>query len=54
MRGRPTPLADPLLTVVMPIYNERATVEITNTDVENYTHTVQDVLGKLFKLRFVQ
>ena len=27
MRGRPTPLADPLLTVVMPIYNERATVE---------------------------
>ena len=26
-RGRRTPLADPLLTVVMPIYNERATVE---------------------------
>ncbi len=26
-RGRPTPLKDPLLTVVMPIYNERATVE---------------------------
>src|SRR5438045_8645502 len=26
-RGRPTPLADPLLTVVMPIFNERGTVE---------------------------
>src|SRR5438445_8275128 len=26
-RGRPTPLRDPLLSVVMPIYNERATVE---------------------------
>jgi glycosyltransferase involved in cell wall biosynthesis len=26
-RGRPTPLVDPLLSVVMPIYNERATVE---------------------------
>jgi glycosyltransferase involved in cell wall biosynthesis len=26
-RGRPTPLVNPLLTVVMPIYNERATVE---------------------------
>jgi glycosyltransferase involved in cell wall biosynthesis len=26
-RGRRTPLTDPLLTVVMPIYNERATVE---------------------------
>jgi glycosyltransferase involved in cell wall biosynthesis len=26
IRGRPTPLADPLLTVVMPIYNERDTV----------------------------
>src|SRR5262249_54308381 len=26
-RGRPTPLKDPLLSVVMPIYNERATVE---------------------------
>ncbi len=26
-RGRRTPLADPLLSVVMPVYNERATVE---------------------------
>ena len=26
-RGRPTPLVNPLLTVVMPIYNERNTVE---------------------------
>ena len=26
-RGRRTPIADPLLSVVMPIYNERATVE---------------------------
>ncbi len=26
-RGRPTPLVDPLLSVVMPIYNERQTVE---------------------------
>jgi glycosyltransferase involved in cell wall biosynthesis len=26
-RGRRTPLADPLLTVVMPVYNERATLE---------------------------
>jgi glycosyltransferase involved in cell wall biosynthesis len=26
-RGRPTPLKDPLLSVVMPIYNERNTVE---------------------------
>ncbi|HYU43109.1 MAG TPA: glycosyltransferase, partial [Vicinamibacteria bacterium] len=26
-RGRPTPLVDPLLSVVMPIYNERSTVE---------------------------
>ncbi|HXB54508.1 MAG TPA: glycosyltransferase family 2 protein [Vicinamibacteria bacterium] len=26
-RGRPTPLLDPLLTVVMPVYNEAATVE---------------------------
>jgi glycosyltransferase involved in cell wall biosynthesis len=26
-RGRPTPLVNPLLTVVMPIYNERQTVE---------------------------
>jgi glycosyltransferase involved in cell wall biosynthesis len=26
-RGRPTPLVNPLLTVVMPIYNERSTVE---------------------------
>jgi glycosyltransferase involved in cell wall biosynthesis len=26
-RGRPTPLVNPLLTVVMPIYNERHTVE---------------------------
>jgi glycosyltransferase involved in cell wall biosynthesis len=26
-RGRPTPLQDPLLSVVMPVYNERATVE---------------------------
>ena len=26
-RGRPTPLEDPLLSVVMPIYNERNTVE---------------------------
>ena len=25
-RGRPTPLQDPLLTVIMPVYNERATV----------------------------
>ena len=27
IRGRPTPLADPLLSVVMPIYNEKGTVE---------------------------
>ena len=27
MRGRPTPIPDPLLTVVMPVYNEQATVE---------------------------
>jgi len=26
-RGRPTPLVNPLLSVVMPIYNERQTVE---------------------------
>jgi glycosyltransferase involved in cell wall biosynthesis len=26
-RGRPTPLPDPLLTVVMPVYNERPTLE---------------------------
>jgi glycosyltransferase involved in cell wall biosynthesis len=26
-RGRGTPIADPLLSVVMPVYNERATVE---------------------------
>jgi glycosyltransferase involved in cell wall biosynthesis len=26
-RGRPTPLVDPLLSVVMPIYNEKRTVE---------------------------
>jgi len=26
-RGRPTPLVDPLLTVVMPVYNESATLE---------------------------
>ncbi|HUG52054.1 MAG TPA: glycosyltransferase family 2 protein [Vicinamibacteria bacterium] len=26
-RGRPTPLSDPLLSVVMPIYNEKGTVE---------------------------
>jgi glycosyltransferase involved in cell wall biosynthesis len=26
-RGRATPLADPLLTVVMPVYNERATLD---------------------------
>lgn len=26
-RTRPSPLADPLLTVVMPVYNERATIE---------------------------
>jgi glycosyltransferase involved in cell wall biosynthesis len=26
-RGRPTPIPNPLLTVVMPVYNERATVE---------------------------
>ena len=26
-RGRPTPLKDPLLSVIMPVYNERATVE---------------------------
>jgi len=26
-RGRPTPLKDPLLTVVMPVYNESATLE---------------------------
>lgn len=26
-RGRPTPILDPLLTVVMPVYNEAATVE---------------------------
>jgi hypothetical protein len=26
-RGRRTPLVDPLLSVVMPVYNERATVE---------------------------
>jgi glycosyltransferase involved in cell wall biosynthesis len=26
-KGRPTPLADPLLTVVMPVYNESATLE---------------------------
>jgi glycosyltransferase involved in cell wall biosynthesis len=27
MKGRPTPLTDPLLSVVMPVYNEKATVE---------------------------
>jgi glycosyltransferase involved in cell wall biosynthesis len=27
MKGRPTPLPDPLLSVVMPVYNEKATVE---------------------------
>jgi glycosyltransferase involved in cell wall biosynthesis len=27
MKGRPTPLVDPLLSVVMPVYNERGTVE---------------------------
>jgi glycosyltransferase involved in cell wall biosynthesis len=27
MRGRPTPIPDPLLSVVMPVYNEKATVE---------------------------
>jgi len=27
MKGRPTPLADPLLSVIMPVYNERGTVE---------------------------
>ena len=27
MKGRPTPLADPLLSVVMPVFNEKATVE---------------------------
>jgi len=27
MKGRPTPLSDPLLSVVMPVYNEKATVE---------------------------
>ena len=26
-RGRPTPLVNPLLSVVMPIYNEKHTVE---------------------------
>ena len=27
MRGRPTPIPDPLLSVVMPVYNEKNTVE---------------------------
>jgi len=27
MRGRPTPIPDPLLSVVMPVYNEKGTVE---------------------------
>jgi glycosyltransferase involved in cell wall biosynthesis len=27
MKGRPTPLPDPLLSVVMPVFNEKATVE---------------------------
>jgi glycosyltransferase involved in cell wall biosynthesis len=27
MRGRPTPMPDPLLSVVMPVYNEKNTVE---------------------------
>jgi glycosyltransferase involved in cell wall biosynthesis len=27
MRGRPTPIPDPLLSVVMPVYNEKHTVE---------------------------
>ena len=29
-RGRPTPLVNPLLSVVMPIYNEKHTVEEIN------------------------
>jgi len=27
MKGRPTPIPDPLLSVVMPVYNEKNTVE---------------------------
>jgi len=27
VKGRPTPLVDPLLSVIMPVYNERGTVE---------------------------
>ncbi len=34
--------------------HERATVEITDTDVENYRGTVESVLKTLFKLRFTQ
>jgi len=34
------------------LIHERATVDVTDTDVENYQSTVQSVLNILFKLRF--
>lgn len=36
------------------LIHERATVDITDTDVNNYRTTVQKILTKLFKLKFAR